>query len=71
MPDAKINLELLNNWTALNAAIMQLNEAQVQNLINLEKSERARIRVLLRLYNRFSKLRSQREKRELANASKA
>ena len=63
--------ELLGNWAKLNEVIMNLNELEVQGLIEHERSNKARIRVMLRLYNRFSKLRSQREKRELAKDAQA
>jgi hypothetical protein len=61
----------LANWTALNALIMKLTEKDVVVLIEHERANRGRVRVLLRLYNRFSKLRSIREKKELAHGSKA
>ena len=55
----------------LNEVIMNLTEKEVADLLEHERNTRARIRVMLRLYNRFSKVRSQREKRELAKDAKA
>lgn len=65
------NLEvLLRNWAQLNVEIMVLQEEEVQKLLDLEKAGRARIRTMLRIYNRLSKLRSTREKREFAQVAK-
>lgn len=62
--------DILNNWTALNKQLMALNENSVHQLLETERANRGRIRVMLRIYNRYSKLRSQREKLELARAAK-
>lgn len=62
--------ELLGNWTRLNEVIMQLTEKEVADLLEHERNNRARLRAMLRIYNRYSKLRSQREKRELAKDAK-
>lgn len=63
--------KLLANWLQLNEVIMTLQESEVEELIAYEREHKARLRVLLRLYNRFSRLRSIREKRELAKDAKA
>jgi hypothetical protein len=62
--------DLLNNWTLLNKQLMELSEKQVDALMIAERKGRGRMRVMLRIYNRFSKLRSQREKLEIARAAK-
>lgn len=65
-PDA-----LLGNWARLNEVVMQLTECEVAELLEHERNNRGRLRTMLRLYNRFSKLRGQREKREFAKDAKA
>lgn len=57
--------ELLKSWLGLNARLMKLKEKEVLELLEHEKISQARLRVLLRLYHRFSKLRGIREKSEL------
>lgn len=63
--------DILNQWLQLNEQLMGMPETEVQRLLEVEKAGRARLRVMLRLYHRLSKLRSQREKRELATHAKA
>jgi hypothetical protein len=57
--------EALRDWVALNKALMLMDEANIQTLLAHEKAHRARLRVMLRLYHRLSKLRATREKAEL------
>ena len=52
-------------WPELNALLMTATESDVAALVRAELVGRNRLRVLLRLYARFSKLRRQRETREL------
>lgn len=61
---------LLQNWALLNVEVMKLDETTLLMLLNKEQDERARLRVMLRIYNRLSKVRSIREKRELAQLAK-
>lgn len=63
--------ELLRDWSKLNKQIMFMGELQILDLLDIEKQTKGRLRVLMRLYNRFSKLRGAREKVELAQNSKA
>ena len=63
--------ELLSNWLELNKTLMILEEEEILALMEREKSQRARLRVMMRLYHRFSRLRSQREKREMGANAKA
>lgn len=57
--------EALRDWVALNKNLMHMTEYQIALLLEHERLNRARLRVMLRLYHRFSKLRSGREKAEL------
>ena len=50
---------------------MQLSEDDVVKLFEHERKTRGRLRTMLRIYNRLSKLRGQREKREFAQDAKA
>jgi len=61
---------LLKDWHLLGVEIMKLEEADVVSLFEMEQQNRARLRVMLRIYNRMSKLRSIREKKELAVSAK-
>lgn len=60
----------LKNWAVLNKAVMTLTEAELKKLLEQEQSERARLRVMLRIYNRYSKMRSIREKTDMAIGAK-
>lgn len=57
--------ELLRNWNRLNEALMGLTEADVSKLLAAERDGRRRPNYLLRLHSRMSRLRHQRERREL------
>jgi len=61
---------LLKNWALLNVKLMEVDEDTTSLLLRREKATRARLRVMLRIYNRLSKLRSIREKQELAVGAK-
>ena len=61
---------LLKNWALLNVTLMEVDENTADLLLRREKTNRARLRVMLRIYNRLSKLRSIREKQELAVGAK-
>lgn len=61
---------LLKNWALLNVKLMEVDEDTTDLLLRREKTNRARLRVMLRIYNRLSKLRSIREKQELAVGAK-
>lgn len=52
-------------WKTLNECIMDLNEEQCWDLLDQEKKGKKRIQFLARIYGRASKLRIQRERREL------
>lgn len=62
--------EVLRDWVALNKGLMHITEDQIAMLLEHEKANRGRLRVMLRLYHRFSKLRSGREKAELGGLAR-
>ena len=62
---------LLASWSLLNEKVMGMPEAEVQELLDHELAHRARLRVMLRIYNRLSKLRGSREKLNLAKKARA
>lgn len=64
-------MEILDKWIELNGALMTMEEPEVLELLEAERKGKARLRVMLRIYHRLSKLRSHREKRELASSAKA
>ena len=68
---AKTPEEQLQDWIGLNRALMFMSEEEVTALLKVEKKGRARLRIMMRLYHRLSKLRSMREKLELAKNAKA
>jgi hypothetical protein len=62
---------VLSNWLKLNELIMELDEGEIAELFEHERNNKARLRIMLRLHNRFSKLRGQREQREIGKDAKA
>jgi len=62
--------EVLRDWSALNVRLMSMTETETEELLNFERSTKARLRVMLRIYHRFSKLRSAREKAEIGGGSR-
>ncbi len=62
--------EELRDWVSLNKALMTMSEKKIAELLAHERAHRARLRVMLRLYHRFSKLRSIREKQELGSQAR-
>ena len=64
-------MEILDKWIELNFALMDMEEPEVTQLLECERKGKARLRIMLRLYHRLSRLRSQREKREIAACAKA
>ena len=57
----------LKNWRELNKQLYNLREDQVAALLEIEKKGQKRITVLERLHQRYTALRSQRERKELLN----
>lgn len=62
--------ELLHDWSRLNKELMTLSESEIEKLLAHERKHRARLRVMMRLYHRYSKLRGIREKIELSGAAR-
>ena len=60
-----INEYMLDNWVTLNSVVMDLEEAQVKALLDLEREGQRRPAFLLRLYGRYNTLRTRRERSEL------
>lgn len=61
-------VRLLGNWNTLNARLMELGEDEVGSLLEAEKAGQNRISFVLRLHSRLTKLRRERERRELARS---
>jgi hypothetical protein len=61
--------ELLGNWNTLNKGLMKLTEAEVALLLAHEQRTQNRITFTLRLHSRLNKLRSERERRALAQSA--
>jgi hypothetical protein len=57
--------EVLRTWQSLNARIMSLDLDETKLLLEREQLHQRRLRVMLRLYSRYSRLRSIKEKAEL------
>jgi hypothetical protein len=62
-------IKLLKNWNTLNAALMDLTEREVAQLLSHEQENDNRITFILRLHARMNKLRSERERRALARSA--
>lgn len=60
-----VNLAVLENWTALNGAIMRLDEEDTALLLAAERKGQARKTFVLRLHSRLNRLRRERERSEL------
>ncbi len=63
--EAKVRVDLLDNWMGLNAEVKTMSEDEAESLIQHERENRCRPNVILRLHGRFNKLRGIREKSEL------
>lgn len=70
MPPTPQKNEVLDNWTRLNEFLMSVDEPRVVELLEAEKSGKARLRVMLRIFNRLNKLRATREKLELGKLAR-
>jgi hypothetical protein len=60
----------LKDWGQLNKDVMSWTEDEIQQALEHEKANRARVRILLRLQNRLSKLRGQRERKALLEVAR-
>lgn len=59
------NDDILASWKKLNKQIAQLPESRVKALLEIERANKRRPMVLRRLHQRYSALRSKRERTEL------
>lgn len=59
------------NWRKLNKELALLDEAQVLELLNAERAGRKRISILERLHQRYTALRTARERMEILREAKA
>jgi len=57
--------EYLSNWGTINQVLVKLPEKAVAHMIKVEKKSKNRVHILQRLHQRFTRLRSDRELREL------
>jgi len=61
----------LQTWRALNKELALMDEDQVLSLLNKEREGARRISVLERLHQRYSALRTLRERQELLREARA
>ena len=61
----RTNVTIPAGWSALNDLVMSLGEAECVALLKAEKAGRCRVRWLLRIRSRLSRLRADRERSEL------
>lgn len=67
-PEREGMLSDLNSWATLQGLLPQLKtEDDVQFLMKSEQQGKNRIRIIDRLYSRYSVLRKERERRDLAS----
>ena len=59
------DVNYLENWIVLNKHVQKLSEETVYGLLQEESKGARRPQFLLRLYGRYNKLRSERERSEL------
>ena len=65
MSNKKTEINYLENWHTLNSYIQHLDEEKIVELLEQEKKSGQRPAFLLRLYGRFNKLRTTRERQQL------
>lgn len=63
---ARQQVDLLQNWNTLNKALLGLREEQVHGLLERELAGKNRLSYTLRLHSRLSRMRRERERREIA-----
>ena len=61
---------LLDSWRKLNEGLYALSEDEVLMLLNEERQKERRVTVLERLHQRYSALRTVRERMEILNEAK-
>ena len=58
-------MDLLQNWAVLNTHLTKLSEKECAELLKREKKGKKRFNFLLRIYGRYNRLRTVRERAEL------
>lgn len=64
------SINYLENWAVLNENVQNLDEETLSELIEKEKHGEARPQFLIRLYGRYNKLRTIRERKEILSFQK-
>jgi len=59
------DINYLETWASLNAHVQTLDEAKLKSLLKQELRGEKRTQFLIRLYGRYNKLRTIRERREM------
>ena len=59
-------MNALRNWGALNEALRKATEQQCQQLLAAERKGKRRLQFLLRIYGRYNRLRTIRERKAIA-----
>jgi len=57
--------QCLRTWATLNAHVKKLTESELSWLLQLELAGEARTQFIIRIYGRFNRLRTIRERKEL------
>lgn len=63
-------LAALKNWNSLTNKLSLFNEEEVKEMLNYEIKNAARVSILERLHQRYSTLRTNRERRDLLSKAK-
>lgn len=58
-------IDYLENWSVLNENVQNLDEETLWKLLQRERKGEKRTQFLIRLYGRYNKLRTVRERKEL------
>lgn len=64
LKDSEIK-ETISNWNKLQNRITEFSESDLERAIKIEQSSNKRIHIVLRLHQRLSKLRNDRERRKI------
>lgn len=62
--------DVLNSWSTLNSAVMDMSEDELIALLEREKAGKARLRILTRILHRYSKVRGLRERLEIVKVAR-
>ncbi len=71
MAKEKLTFEdALTNWSSLNKFLVMATEEEANRLLQRERAQFARLQFLLRIYGKYNRLRTQRERTELAGEAR-